>query len=180
MKKLLLVALTAACGASQAQVSLPTATKISDGPPSLSARVSGVTYSVDVMRGGQVVRTQNFSTVVGAPLTAMFGDKGAEAKCSGRGALGLQYALQTALGNEFQLTVFPVTNDAGVIKTVVQAAESHAALKIVEIGEGCAVPAGHTESSSVFDVAAMRTGEKRTFSFGDGTTLVVKLTDIDG
>lgn len=180
MKKLLFVALMATCGASQAQVPLPTATKIPDSPPSLSAHASGVTYSVDVMRGGKVVRTQNFSTVVGTPHTAMFGDKGAEAICSGRGALGQRYTLQTALGNEFKLTVFPVTNDGGAIKTIVQAAEAQAALKIVEIDEGCVVPAGHAESSSVFDVAAMRKGEKRTLNFGDGTTLVVKLTGIDG
>jgi hypothetical protein len=139
-----------------------------------------VAYLVEVMHDGQVVRTQSVLTVVGSPNTAKFGNGAGEAKCIGAGALGQRYALEAALGNEFLLTVLPAKEEAGTITTVVQASDRRAALRAATIDEGCVVPTGRVESNSVFDVAEMHKGDKRTFNLGDGTTLVLKLADIEG
>ena len=180
MKKMIKkVAVLLALAATAAHALADTANEDQGGPPVAGKIPKTVTYRVEVSRDGQVVRSQTVFSVIGSPNTAIFGNGAGEAKCIGAGALGQRYALQATLGDGFQLTVLPAKEEAGTITTVVQASDRRATLSAATIDEGCVVPTGRVESSSVFDVAEMHKGDKRTFNLGDGTKLVLKLTGIE-
>lgn len=137
-----------------------------------------VAYSVEVMRDGKS-HEMHVIGLVGAPLSTTIGSGSGDTNCTLVGAHGQRYRLQTEADNKLSVTILPAKDEDGVITTVVQGSESRAALAKVTIVNDCVVPSGHAESSSFFDVAAMRKGQKRTLELGNGTTVAVKLISID-
>ncbi|MGC8213087.1 hypothetical protein [Ralstonia pseudosolanacearum] len=179
MKKMMKGVVMFALAAAATQVFADSAATKAEGALQ-PTHVKSVTYSVEVMRGGQTVRTQNVLTVVGTPQSTMVGTREGEFRCTVTGALGQRYTLGATAGNALQLTVLPANENAGAITTVLQVSDSRSTLGAATISEGCIVPTGSTESHGVFDVAAMHKGEKRMLDLGNGTTVVVKLADMDG
>lgn len=180
MKKMIKGVVLLALAATAAHAFADTANKAEGTLQAASNIPKTIAYRVEELRDGQVVRSQSVFTVVGSSTTAKFTNGAGEAKCTGAGALGERYTLQAALGNEFLLTVLPAKEEAGTITMVVQVSDRRAVLSAATIDQGCVVPTGRVESNSVFDVAEMHKGDKRTFNLGDGTTLVLKLADIEG
>lgn len=147
-------------------------------PPSAGAIPKAVVYLVEVERDGQV-RELRLSGRIGSPLSTIYGSPGETPDCTLAGPLGQRYSWRTVGGDRGSVTVLPAKDDNGEVTTVLQVSNYQAVLSEVDAGIGCTAPIGHAASSSAFDVTAMRKGQKRTLSLGDGTTVVVKLFSID-